>query len=230
MARTRSGAALIDDAYMRSDTEGATDRHPRPSVLRYVNQGAAELYDLLIAARGPDYFRKDPAQSITTTADTTAYTLATDFYMLISVWKSGDTGEPLVPFTSHEEPGLRSGSYAVGDPTHYQLRRSGSGANTIAVLPPHDAGDTIVVDYVPAFVDLTDAVGSLFDGINGWEAYVVDFAAHEIAIKDEEFQLAAVLEKSMAKMRVRITGLAPRRDMHRAKRVKDVRGARMWSR
>lgn len=233
-ARTRSGQALIDDAYDRADCTGAIARHPRANVLRYVNQGGAELWDLLIEARGPEYFRATPDE-IATLAETTSYALESDFYMLISVRaeaSDGSQGEPLVPFTSQEEPRLRDVNLGTdGFPTHYQLRRTGAGANTLEVLPRHEAGNTLVVDYVPVYTDLTDASDSYFYGVNGWEEYMVDFAAVKMATKDEEFALVAELRSDMKLLRERILKLAPKRDMHRARRVKDVRGPRtMWRR
>lgn len=228
--RTRSGADLIEDAYDRSDNLGAVDRHPRANVLRYANQGGAELWDLLIEARGPDYFRATP-QQITTLADTTSYTLDPEFYMLISVRRDGVGGESLTNFTSAEEPFLRDTSTtADGYPTSYQLRRTAAGVNSIAVLPVHAAGLTIVVDYVPVYIDFTDSALSLFHGVSGWEEYIVNYAAQQMATKDEEWALADRLDKELAKLRQRILKLAPKRDMHRAKRVKDVRGPRLMAR
>jgi hypothetical protein len=201
-------------------------------VLRYVNQGASELWDLLIEARGPEYFR-ETAPTITTLASTTSYSLqyATAFYLLVSVRVEDATGgyaEPLTSFTSQEEPSLRDSSNGSdGFPTHYQLRRSSNGSNTLAVLPAHAAGNSLIVDYVPTFTDLTDSALSSFDGVNGWEEYIVDFAALKMATKDEEWNLVRELREDMKGLRSRILKLAPKRDMHRARRVKDVRGPRL---
>lgn len=236
MARTRTLANMRSDAYKRSDNEGtdASDgRHPTADVTRYVNQGCAELWDLLIEARGPEYYRVSPSYSITTTADTDSYTLPAAFYMLISVRLSGDMGAPLVPFTAQDEPVLRHTDRQGGLPTHYQLQRTNatSSQNKLVVLPEHDANLTLVVDYVPSFTDLS-ADGDLFDGLNGWEEYAVLFAARCMAVKDEEWELVRALDSDMDRMRQRIMRLAPKRDMHRARRVKDVRGpvamAKRW--
>ena len=219
MSRTRSGQDLINDAYKRADNENATDRHPRTDVLRYVNQGVTELYDLLVKARGADFFRS--SVNITTTASTSTYALgAADFYRLISVRVDGDSGGPLVPFDPQEEAALRISDYGATYPTHYLLW----GGSNIELLPYHDADSTVVVTYVPRSTDLTDASNSYFDGINGWEEYVAMFAARCMAIKDEDNELARVLEGDMARMAVRVAELAPKRDGFRAKRVRDVRG------
>lgn len=223
MARSRSGQDLVNDAYRRSDNESATDRHPRVDVLRYVNQGGAELWDLLIEARGPEYYQGTP-KSITTTASTTSYALDTTFYLMISAYLDDDAGMPLLPFSSQEEPMLRNTSASSAGPFYYQLRRSTAGANSIVILPEQTAGQTVVVNWVPAFTDLTDGASSYFEGVNGWEEYIVCFAARCMATKDEEWPLAKELENEMARLRSRILKLAPKRDMHRARRVKDVRG------
>ncbi len=231
-ARTRSGADLIDDAYKRADLESATDRHPRASVLRYVNQGGAELWDLLIEARGPEYFRATP-QTITTTTETTSYALNPSFYMLISArWEDeAGFGDPLVPFDGQEEPALRDRQLNVtGYPSNYQLRRTVPGTDSLEVLPEHRADLSIIVEYVPCFTDLTDASSSYFYGVNGWEEYIVDYAARKMATKDEEWPLVRELDADMAMLRKRILNLAPKRDMHRARRVKDVRGPLMMGR
>lgn len=217
MARTRSGQDLINDAYKRADNENATDRHPRTDVLRYVNQGAAELYDLLIKARGADFYRS--STNITTTASTSTYALPAGFYRLISVRVNGDSGGPLVPFDVQEEALLRLSDFGAKYPTHYSLW-----GNNVELLPYHDADQTIVLTYVPSPTDLTDSPSSYFDGISGWEEYVTLFAARCMAIKDEDYELAAVCKQDMESLKLRIAELAPKRDNFRAKRVRDVRG------
>jgi hypothetical protein len=58
MARTRTFSEQRDDAYKLADLEGFTDRYPASEIGRYVNQGNAECWDLLVAARGFAYFGK----------------------------------------------------------------------------------------------------------------------------------------------------------------------------
>ena len=56
--RTRQFSELQADAYKLADLEGFTDRYPASEVGRYINQGNAECWDLLVAARGYAYFGK----------------------------------------------------------------------------------------------------------------------------------------------------------------------------
>lgn len=209
---------LRNDAYKRADCEGATDRHPPADVTRYINQGCTELYDLLVEARGRSYYRKKPAKLITTLAQTTSYDLPDDFYQLLTVRRQGQGGDLLRSMQPEDEPWLREPGNATAFPTHYDLQ-----PGTVELLPLHGAGTTIVVEYVPTFTDLA-ADADQVNGINGWEEYVVCFAAHCMATKDDERALKKDLETDMAKLAARIEKLAPKRDRFRAERVKNVRG------
>lgn len=222
MARTRSGADLIDDAYLRADLVGATDRHPRVNVLRYVNQGGAELYDLLVAARGRAYYRATP-WPITTLGNTSRYALPATFYRLISIRVAATGGYCLDPFSPQDEPYLREPGLTAAKPTSYELQ-----PGFVELLPLHTAGTSIIVDWIPVFPDLTDSTSSLFDGINGWESYLAYYAAREMYSKDDEPGKVAEQNQAMASLAVRIAGLAPKRDAFRAERVKNVRGGPRW--
>jgi hypothetical protein len=96
----------------------------------------------------------------------------------------------------------------------------------IELLPLHVAGEIVIIDYIPVFTDLIDDPGSFFDGINGWEEYVVCFAAKDMAIKDAEWDFVRELRAEMNALRARIAKLAPARDAFRAERVKNIRGNR----
>ena len=218
VGRGRSLLDLRSDAYKRADCEGATDRHPPADVTRYINQSRAELFDILVEARGRSYFRKHPAATIATLAGTSIYDLPADFYRLISVRRQGAGGDLLRAMQPQDEPWLREPANTVQFPTHYELQ-----AETIEMLPLHGAGTTIIVDYVPVSADLV-LDGDIANGINGWEEYVVCFAARCMAVKDEEWPLAGALRADMASLRDRIAKLAPTRDAFRAERVKNVRG------
>ncbi len=150
MPRTRTMAELVDDSYLRADLVGATDRHPRVSVLRYANQGCAELYDLLVEARGRAYYRATPS-TIVTTAATSRYALPPSFYRLISIRVGGAGGYTLEPFSPQDEPILREPGQSAAKPTHYEIQ-----PGYVELLPLHSAGVSVVVDYVPVFTDLLD--------------------------------------------------------------------------
>jgi hypothetical protein len=132
---------------------------------------------------------------------------------------SGQGGFCLDPFSPQDEPVLREPGASSSKPTNYELQ-----PGYVELLPWHTAGLSVVVDYVPVFTDLTDVSTSTFDGINGWEQYVVYFAAREMYSKDDESGKVQEQNAAMAAMAARIANLAPKRDAFRAERVKNIRG------
>lgn len=212
MARARDLQEMTDEAYRLADAEGDELRHPRADVQRWVNKGLNELYDVLVEARGRDYYRASATITLTGAED---YPLPADFYKLIGVRRP--TGGALEPYDPAQDAELRDGSLVIGiAPLYYQLR----GAN-ITLLPISGAGD-VVLDYVPAFSDLTTE-SATFDGVSGWEDYASLFAARRMALKDESYELAGTLAGDLAKLGERIGKLAPKRDAGSPRRVKDVR-------
>lgn len=227
MARTRSGQSLIDDAYKKADLEAFTDRYPRSEVLRYINQGGAELWDIILMARGKTFGRSATPWTITTLANTTTYTsgFPSAFLELLSVRLShGTAGEMLRPLQPAEEAWNRLDGAESTYPLFYELIPGG-----IRLLPEHDAGLSVVVEYAIAFTDLTDSSGSLFDGINGWEEYLVCHAAREMMLKEGELEMARVLAEDKAMLAARVAKRAPSRDAYGQRRARDVRGERMMN-
>ena len=237
MARVRTLSQMREEAYRKADCEGAYDRHDRADVDRDINQGIAQWWDALIEVRGAEYLQKQTPTSITTVASTTAYNLAADFYMLVGVRIADAGGYPLVRFAPEEEAALRELSTSGGWPTHYQVRRhvnttatpQGEVTHSLVVLPAHPAALTLTVDYVPHAPELVNDADYL-DGANGWEDYAILYAAREMADRDDEPALYGRLDVRMKEARARITRVAPKRDMHQARRVKDVRGSRFYGR
>jgi hypothetical protein len=217
---------MIDAALGRADVQEATDRHPRTEVLGYVNQGKTELHDLLVDAFGRSYFRSSSPWLITTTADTTLYT--TDFpllfYRLIGVRVADCCGHgavPLEPIQPMEEPWFLD-PCPNGWPTHYDLRPSG-----ISIYPEHQANLLVTVEWIPVSEDVADSEESFLDGVDGWEEYIVEYAAQCIHRKDDDDNAVAKCDRAMMKLRERIKRMAKNRDAYRPRRVQDVRGPRL---
>jgi hypothetical protein len=227
MARSRSGEDLVNDAYKKTDLAGFLDRHPRVDVLRHVNQGGAELWDLLVAAYGKAWARSSTPWEVTTTADTFEYTgdFPADFLELLSVRLRCPHGQMLRPLATPEEAFLREDIGGQSHPEFYELIPGG-----IQLFPEHRAGDCVIVEYARAYTDLTDSPSSSFDGVSGWEDYMVAHAAREMFIKEGEPELARLMDDDKAAIGVRIRKRAPNRDAHRARRARDVRGERLGGR
>lgn len=225
MARSRTLTEIADEAYRLADAEGMTARHPRADVVRWTNKGLAELYDLLVSARGLEWYRA--STTIALVAGTTDYALPAAFYALLGARMLD--GGALLPMSQGASAELRDGYLQGGaGPRLYQL----AGAN-ITILPVPSSG-SLVLDYVPAFVDLADDGVATFDGVNGWETYGSIFAARLMSIKDSDETKLAMLTGELSGMAQRVRGLARKRDVSAPTRVRDVRGmaahaaARRW--
>lgn len=192
MARTRTLGDLRSDVRQRTSLESSqsvTDAE----VNEYLNQSIAELFDLLVASRGMEYFEK-LQPPFTTTAGTTQYPLAADFYQLIRIEAvlSG-FAVPLLPFT-HAEHGVLS---------QY----------------PTQGGIVINVLYVPTPPRLV-ADSDTFDGFGGWEEFaIVDAAMKCLEKRDED---ASPLMARKLRMEQRIEAMAPNRDAFMPGRRQDV--------
>jgi hypothetical protein len=161
-----------------------------------INESIAELYDILVESRGMDWYEKVPPQTFTTDGRNPAlYSLATDFYQLILVEANmGGFTVPLMPYTRVEHGRLSQG--------------------------PAQAGTLVTVSYVPScplLVNDTDP----FDGLNGWEEYVIVDSAAKCLEKEESD--AGPFYKRKAELTERIRRLAPDRDGGMPAKRQDVR-------
>lgn len=180
MARTVTLSQLRTDARLFADQRpgGANAFISDTELNRLINLKLAELYDMLVAARGEDYYStRTPIPGETgvrsTVAGASDYSLPTDFYQLISVklaWDSTDWEE--VPRRHTLDAAYPAHFYTSGDTWSrgskkgYQLAGS-----RLRILPIPTTATNYVLIYVPACPELvTDS--DTFDGVNGWEKLV----------------------------------------------------------
>ena len=225
-------AVRLDQLRLRvtraADIESATARFTTTELNDYINESATELYDLIRAAYGQDYYRK--TQTFTTTGSTATYNLASDFLDLISV--DIPLGGNLVltahPYMENERNLYKFfpfGAWTLNQPLWYRLTgavdSTGTSAQTISFIPTPTGTYTVNVNYVPV-PTLMVADADTFDGIAGWEQYVVVDAAMKCALKQQNFELFNALSMMKEKMEQRIREMASEHDAGQAERVHDV--------
>jgi hypothetical protein len=183
---------------------------------RYVNASIQELYDLLIASRGENYYID--SDSFTTT-NTDTYALPSDFLKLMGVdlVTSANKAYTLRAFNWSERNRYRE-PYYINDNANimYQIRGS-----NIVLTPQPATGKIIKVWYIPRAAILVSDNDS-YDGINGWEEYVVIDAAIKMRVKEE----SPIDELLIAKqdMKSRVMSASSARDSSEPARVSDVDG------
>lgn len=190
-----------------------------------INDAIKELYDLLVAARGHEYYIA-PDLSITTAIDVEDYALPDDFYEVHSVhigWSSTEW-EPVEQFElGRDESELRRFA-SWGRWSRKGFRIMGDRIN---FLPPPKTAQQVVLRYVPAFTEL-EKDSDEFDGVNGWDLLVQLDAA--IAMRTMSQRETGDLAQRRERTYERIQGLAADRAAKEPKTVQDVSPECGWNR
>lgn len=212
IATVRENARLYADQRPGSGTAFITDAE----VDRLIHQAArGELYDLLVAARGHEYF--EAISALATVAGSATVDLPADFYEMLSlyvVWGSTEV-EPLDGLESVDDrdryiyPGA---TWARETPKAFRMR-----GTVIELFPTPTAVSALELRYVPIYQE-----GSSFDAVNGWDRLVSLRAAMDMLAVNKlpMGQLEALYERDLA----RIEMMAADRAANVPARVRDVMG------
>lgn len=187
-----------------------------------VNGALAELYDVLVAARGHEYYATDA--DIAIVSGTSLYSLPTDFYELLSIRLNWDSFfiEELHPMGVRERTRYEMlvGIFERGTPKAYRLQGTQTAsARTVEILPVPTRAVTCRIRYIPLFANLVDDT-STFDGVNGWEKLVALKAAIEYRTVAEK--PLGNLSQLYAECYARISALADQRNANYAEQVQQV--------
>ena len=187
----------------------------------YLNDSYKELYDILIQKFGDDYYVAAPV-SITTDGTNDTYALASDFYKLLGVDISFNTGNAntwvtLKQFMFGERnfyklPNVQ-GLYGLTN-LRYRLRD-----NKLWFVPVPQASQSLRYFYIPRPTELDDDADTV-DGVSGWEEYIICDAAIKCMVKEESDPMAFAAQKQA--MLTRIESAAENRNAGEPQRVTDV--------
>ena len=236
MAAAVSLAAMVTSVRRRTNLERNFNFVPDVEIVEYINEACQDLYDLLSDLGGQEWFRKTwPIVTRTASGDDPGdtYPLPPDFYKLTSaeIVYSGGVTRPIAPYMEKERATytLLTG-WSIGALAWYRML----GANQIRFIPAPAAQYTVNLNGYPTFTKLTVAAyrdsterqilqaPASFDGINGWEQYVIWKTVARVQAKqkvDPSAALQFAAEKEQA-----IQAAAQNRDMQHAERVQDVVG------
>lgn len=192
MARTKTLAQLRTLVRQRADQVNGT-AVTDAELTSWINQSATQLWDMLVGARGCAYYESNSNTTTgTITSSATTLTLPATFYKL----------SRLVAVVNDRE-------YLLDSYTNSEVDGSTAPTQSTAVK----------LYYVPCFTDLSGD-SDTFDGINGWEEWVVADVARKVKIKFEEDPMPLLQE--LADLNARITKLKTPRDQRSAHRIADV--------
>ncbi len=256
MARLVTRSELATRIRARAKME-SSDFASEAELNTLITEAVAELFDLLVSARGQEYYRS--GARLFTTPGMALYELPPNFYKSLAVSAaegrvidshfSPETPTGLFfsttvvgfddsrgqwlnldPFSPAESAALRSITGASPFATRYrlsglQLTPLSTGGAFIELRPTPSVLFTVQLDYIPVCNNEPDSgAGEItWDGINGFEEYVVLVVARELL--GEEESNTAHLDRSLARVMARIESLADSRDAGRPEKIQDTTGA-----
>ena len=160
MARAVSLASIETQVRQRAQMENSTFI-TSAEMLSYINASGCELYELLVAARGKEYYLS--SQTIVTTSGVSGYALATNFYEVVGIDLA--VGGRSVTLQRYEFAERNRFQNPVVVPAFTPLVYGIEGT-TLRLLPTPTSAQTVTVWYVPA-PTLYTTTDSTFDGIAG---------------------------------------------------------------
>ncbi len=184
-ARVRERCDMVHSQFI-TDTADSLDS--------WINEGAQKLHDMLIQAYGEDYVEK--STTLTTVAAQSDYDLPSDFYKLLGVeLPLGGRMRTILPYQRTERNTFANQPVSL---SQFNIPRYKLSRGVIRLLPTPNSVLVGTLWYAPwlqvndgdknKLVDATDCV--LFP--NGWERYIVLYAA-KIALDKEESDSSKVV-------------------------------------
>jgi hypothetical protein len=183
----------------------------------YINFAIAELYDLLVASYGEDYFLSSVTG--TTTNGTTDYSLPSDFYKLrgVDVKLNASDWVNVNKFNFNERNRYEDfGSWTLLGISNIRYRIMGS---NIKFTPSPDGSTQYRIWYIPVATKMVNDTDS-FDDINQYSDYVIISAAMKMLSKEESD--VSVLMSERNRIISRIEDSAANRDASEPEAISDI--------
>jgi hypothetical protein len=206
---------LKNRARQRSDME-SSEFVSDTELVGYINSSLAELYDLLVAAYGEDYFIDE--FDITTASNTAAYDLPDDFYKLKGVDAKINTSDwfTVRPFNFNERNRNQDVAWGLtaGPNIRYRLLDA-----QIKFSPVPEGIYSVKLWYVP-LAPILAADDDTFNDLNQYAEYVIIDAAIKMLIK-EESDVSVLMNQKMA-MKRRLEEMSLNRDAGQPESISDI--------
>lgn len=189
-----------------------------------IDAAMRDLYDLLVQARGHEYYASTAPLGAPTVVDGQyGHDLPADFYQLLSCRALRDgMWRDLAPYAPSEAAKLRN-SAALGQSFEVRYRLGGSYATDadpqarerVLLSPTPTSTLAVEVDYIPTYLTTTANVS--YNGVQGWEDYAVYSVVAHMLAKEESDPSYWLGMKSQTESRIR--ALAGNRDASRPQYV-----------
>lgn len=211
MARNTTLADLIAD--IRTQADIRANRWPDATLTRLINASIAELYEIVVSANHDHYLTYTDVSVVSGTAN---YSLPETFYRAhgVDVLKSDGKYKRMEPFI-WEDRNLYQEDSSERENTRYRIM----GGN-LRFLPTPTWTGTVRFWFIAAPTSLSAGTDT-YDGVSGWEQYVVNDCCIKVGLADETNVSGFMALKQQ--LTERIKHAAQTRDRSNADRVRDVR-------
>ena len=218
MARARTFAELQAEARALTDTVG--DDHVSDTQLGvWLNQGIAELWRKLVACDAGRYAIRD---TLSTTAGTQGYDVEDDFLAMLRVSRLDGTRRIPIARFNFQQAAYDSPDPRGGDLTRYTIIGQGIEGDASQIYFDPDPGTNTYETWYVQCPQLLSADDDVFDGVAGYEDWVVLYASLRIFIRQQDPDQMGILAE-MARIDASIVKSATHRDVGSAPRIADVR-------
>jgi hypothetical protein len=223
MARNVDLATLRLMVRRRADIEDDPFHSPE-EILDYINESIAELYGKLVLARGDEYYAT--AINGITVGGTRTVGLPANFFKILGVrWQFTPTRRiKLLRMDFQKFMGLDN-STVLGWTDWSNVYYMTQQANAVFWPTPRGAHN-ITIWYIPAAPALSGG-GDTFDGINGWERFVVLHAVRLVKMKREES--TAIVDAGIQDIEAKIDSLSGTRDDGQPSHVIDMEPVNVYA-
>jgi hypothetical protein len=190
-------------------------------ITTYINEGVQILHEKLVRAHEADYTEKSASFTLDSSGEAT---LPTDFMKVYGVELSDTSGgkRTLLPYKRAERNALSSAPFSSTRAPRYKLS-----AGKLRVLPAASvSGKTGTIWYAPVATLYTSDTSSNVDFLNGWERYVVVYAAIQCLLKEESD--TRPLENMLAMMDKQLDEAISNRDAGHSNHAVDVENINDW--
>lgn len=217
MARTRTLTQLRSDVRVIADVEGETDRHPDAMLTRWINQ-SIQAFRLMVSTAGSPYYITTTAAA-DTVSGTASYALPSDFVEAYGVDLTVNGYTVALPQYEFAERAdyTRSAQDSDSMPAYWRVQGS-----NLVMIPTPDGAYSYQLHYLPTGTDLS-ADADTFDGIAGWEDWIVYDVALKVLTRDDEDEQAAKVASLLQKRTTEIMRHAGRRSRIPSRRVDTMR-------
>ncbi len=192
-----------------------------------IDAAARELYDLMLAARGDEFYATTAALPAgTTVKGQFGHDLPDDFYRLLSVRAaSGSYWRELPRYSPAETARLRNAG-TVGDAWDVRYRLGGSQPTgtldaafkrRLLIVPPPTSALPVEIDYVPTCSTPVLSSDVSYDTVNGWEDWIVASVVADVLDKGGEDNRHWLRKKE--EQAARVAQLAADRDVSKPQEI-----------